>query len=237
MNFNIVSARNVSTTTTTTPEPTTTTTIATTTYSLPDVSRRDIRYHLNADHYWTATNLSRNGLPRDVNEIIEDHGSNNTVIIRALKSFGKSAYFSPLIIESINIHQVKLLSDSVTGAAFKFTENLSSCMKISDLRLLPNNLHQKCLRDPGECYYGFAVGVWVKFSADALKSQSKTILMASGTGAGFMLSQHGLSTVVEIRSGWLIWRATAYSHYVTADYWVIIGFSWSKSNGAMVHFI
>ena len=213
-----------------TAERTTTTTTPTTTYPLPPILRLDVRYPVNADHYWNALDMpTTQRLQRDV---IYDRGFNNSISIRSLKSFGKTAYFSPINVQPSYINNVALVSDHATTAAFYFDKNRTSCIKLTDLRLLPNNIHQNCLRDPGICYYGFAVGVWVKFPEEALESGSKTILMASGKEAGFMLAQAGIYTMVEVRSGLTIWKSTAYDVDLVPNKWINIGFSWNRIYGA-----
>ena len=201
---------------------------------MPPIIRHDVRYHLNADHYWNALELPFT--QRMQRGTIVDRGFNNSISIRSLKSFGQTAYFFPINVQPSYINNITLVYDSVTSAAFYYDKNSSSCIKLADLRLLPNNIHQNCLRDPGICYYGFAIAVYVKFPAEALESGKKTILMASGKEAGFMLAQVGSDTVVEVRSGLTIWRSIAYDRDLVPNKWINIGFSWSRIYGARVLF-
>ena len=222
----------MSTTTTTTAERTTTTTTATTTFSLPHVMRPNVRYEMNADHYWNAMELQFSA--RIERSTVLDRGHNLTAAVRALRAFGQSAGFFALNVPPNYVYNVFALADRVTDSTFAFSRNSSSCIKLADLRVLPNTMHQACLRDPKDCYYGFSVALWVKFTEEDLTGTTKTIMLASGPEAGFMLSQVGPDTLVEVRSGNQIWRSKAFDPEIRPDKWMNIGFIWSRSSGSWV---
>ena len=195
----------------------------------------NIRYAKNADHYWSFEDVILEGIETLVG--LPDKGFPSTIAIQAFRSFGKDASFYPLDVEHEAIRGVRIVRDSVSDKALEFDSSKASCIKLADFKnpaILPMNFFNKCLRDPSSCYFGFSVGIWVKFPTGALKGGQRTLLLASGPGAGFTFYQEGRVTHVEVRGGKKTWKAEAADPNLSENLWANVGFLWSRSMGVNV---
>ena len=195
----------------------------------------NIRYRVNADHYWSIENITLKGSENLGG--MNDNGFRSTLSILAYRSMGAAANFYPLDVGQEAIKRIKVGRDPVSDKSFEFGSSNGSCIKLADFtnpEILPVNLFNKCLRDPSFCYYGFSVGIWIKFPTGAFRAGTRTLLLTSGPGAGFTLYQEGRITHVEVRAGRQTWKAEGADPNLSENIWANVGFIWSRSLGINV---